>query len=146
MRRLAFLALIFTGIICGAALAESGRIGPDIPKGIGKADVEDRQFMRIHHMELLKHDRDNTVLLGERKINFSLKQCIACHAVNGADAKPVGIQSSQHFCRSCHDYAAVKIDCFDCHNSKPDSDIQMTFDLNNKDVHKLADYLNRVKQ
>ena len=42
-----------------------------------------------------------------------------CHAVNGADGQPVGYADPKHFCRSCHDYESVSIDCFECHDSKP---------------------------
>ena len=39
--------------------------------------------------------------------------------VKGADGKPVSFASPKHFCRTCHDYAAVHIDCFECHASRP---------------------------
>jgi hypothetical protein len=29
------------------------------------------------------------------------------------------VLGKDHFCQSCHNYAAVKIDCFECHSSKP---------------------------
>jgi hypothetical protein len=27
--------------------------------------------------------------------------------------------SDTNFCQSCHTYAAVKLDCFECHTNKP---------------------------
>ena len=93
---------------------------PVIPMGRGDACVEDTDFMRRNHMELLKHQRDETVLDGERSEQYSLKECLDCHAVAGPDAKPVTFTDSSHFCRSCHDYAAVSIDCFQCHASRPE--------------------------
>jgi hypothetical protein len=78
--------------------------------------------MRRNHPSLLNHQRDDTVRRGIRGDKFSLKGCIACHAVLGPDAKPVTIKNPQHFCRECHDYVAVQIDCFECHNSLPDDD------------------------
>ncbi len=76
--------------------------------------------MRRNHMELLKHQRDETMLKGKRSEQYSLKECLSCHAVYGPDAIAVTAASPAHFCRSCHDYAAVSIDCFQCHASRPD--------------------------
>ncbi len=94
---------------------------PNIPKGKGEQCVADTDFMRRNHMTMLKHQRDETVLKGIRGEPHSLKDCVSCHAVPGPDAKPVTVASPKHFCRSCHDYAAVKIDCFECHASRPDA-------------------------
>ena len=38
------------------------------------------------------------------------------------------------FCVSCHSYAAVKIDCFDCHSTKPQGSIAM-HSLNAETAH-----------
>lgn len=92
---------------------------PSPAKGKGEACVADTAFMRRNHMSMLVHQRDATMHEGIRTQQYSLKECISCHAVEGADAKPVSIESPDHFCRSCHDYAAVTIDCFDCHTSTP---------------------------
>jgi mono/diheme cytochrome c family protein len=93
---------------------------PSPPKGKGDKCVADTAFMRRYHMTMLDHQRDGTVYEGIRTKQFSLKTCIACHAVNGPDARPVTIKSPKHFCRVCHDYAAVKVDCFECHASRPE--------------------------
>ena len=95
---------------------------PDIPMGQGDSCVEDTEFMRRNHMDLLKHQRDDTMREGIRTKQHSLKECVSCHAVAGADATAVTVASPKHFCRSCHDYAAVQIDCFQCHASRPDSE------------------------
>ena len=34
--------------------------------------------------------------------------------------KAITVAEPEHFCRSCHDYAAVTIDCFQCHASRPE--------------------------
>jgi predicted CXXCH cytochrome family protein len=94
---------------------------PDIPKGKGQQCVADTEFMRRNHMTMLEHQRDDTVLQGVRGNPYSLKDCVSCHAVDGADGTPVTVSSPEHFCRSCHDYAAVSIDCFQCHASRPDA-------------------------
>jgi len=102
-------------------VANTGRVPvPVIPMGQGDSCVEDTDFMRRNHMNLLKHQRDETMHNGIRSKQHSLKECISCHAVNGPDAMPITVSSPDHFCRSCHDYAAVKIDCFQCHASRPD--------------------------
>ncbi len=96
---------------------------PVIPRGQGDSCVDDTEFMRRNHMTLLQHQHDEPRLEGIRsKEGYSLKECLACHAVTRPDArpdaKPVTADSPEHFCRSCHDYAAVKIDCFECHRSR----------------------------
>lgn len=106
---------------------ESGDIGvplPVIPRGQGDNCVADTQFMRRNHMTVLRHQRDETMREGIRGKQYSLKECVACHAVMGPDAMPVTVDSPKHFCRSCHDYAAVNIDCFTCHASRPEPGIE----------------------
>jgi hypothetical protein len=121
------LAVVLTGmgspggvVYAQGSKAVSNTLLPVIPMGRGDACVEDTDFMRRNHMELLKHQRDETVLKGVRKKQYSLQECLSCHAVYGPDAIPVTITSPAHFCRSCHDYAAVSIDCFQCHASRPE--------------------------
>lgn len=96
---------------------------PDIPKGQGETCVEDTEFMRRNHMSLLMHQRDDTMRKGVRSTQHSLKECLNCHAVPGPDSIPVTVDDPKHFCRSCHDYAAVKIDCFQCHASRPELEV-----------------------
>ncbi len=114
------LALLAGTSGANAAEATSGRVPvPAPPKGKGEKCVADTPYIRRYHMMLLMHQRDDTVHEGIRTKRFSLKQCVDCHAVNGADGKPVAYDNPAHFCRRCHDYAAVSIDCFECHDSKP---------------------------
>lgn len=119
------LVLVFLASLAVVAFAAdeeitAGRVPvPVIPMGQGDSCVRDTDFMRRNHMSLLNHQRDETMLKGIRSEQYSLKECISCHAVKGPDAKPVTVSSPQHFCRSCHDYAAVSIDCFQCHASRP---------------------------
>ena len=102
--------------------ADDGVPLPVIPRGQGENCVEAIQLMRRDHMTLLQHQRVQTTREGIRSKQHSLKGCINCHAVMGADAMPVSAASPQHFCRACHDYAAVSIDCFECHSSRPESE------------------------
>jgi hypothetical protein len=120
-------ATIIAALIAGAATFASaladesaGRTPvPAIPKGKGDHCVRDVDFMRRYHMTMLNHQRDDTVHEGVRDGDFSIKACVNCHAVNGPDGQPVSYADPRHFCRSCHDYESVKIDCFECHQSKP---------------------------
>lgn len=72
--------------------------------------------MRKNHMELLKHQRDETVHKGIRTTSHSLNGCIECHASRKNNSV---VGSDRNFCQGCHSYAAVKLDCFECHASKP---------------------------
>lgn len=117
-RNVIVLTVVALVSLLGMTVAASDVPRPDIPKGQGEQCVADTDFMRRNHMDLLKHQRDETMLQGIRSEPYSLKECVACHAVNGADGVPVTATSPKHFCRSCHDYAAVKIDCFECHASR----------------------------
>lgn len=111
----AVMAAVAAGIVSGPVLA-----GPPQPaKGRGDKCVAPTDWMRRYHMTTLKHQRDETVHEGIRTKKFSLKGCIDCHQVAGEDGKPVTVADSRHFCRTCHDYVAVKLDCFDCHASRP---------------------------
>jgi predicted CXXCH cytochrome family protein len=111
------------------AVAAEGVPQPHPAKGKGEACVAETDFMRRNHPDLLKHQRDDTLRLGIRGDKFSLKECVACHAVPGADSQPVTVQDPKHFCRECHDYTAVRIDCFECHNSVPDDKRSASIDF-----------------
>ena len=119
-RRAAALLALACAAWTGAALAQATAASrvpkPAIEKARGEQCVADPAFMRLNHMDLLKHQRDETVHRGVRDPRASLKGCIECHAssATGSVAK-----APTDFCASCHSYAAVKVDCFECHASKP---------------------------
>ena len=89
---------------------------PAIERARGERCIADPAFMRRNHMDLLRHQRDETVHEGMRGQRFSLKGCIDCHASRTTMSVA---QASGDFCVACHSYAAVKIDCFECHSSQP---------------------------
>lgn len=89
---------------------------PVIEPARGGQCVEDPAFMRRNHAELLKHQRDETLRSGVRAAKYSLKTCIECHASQTTNSV---VAKDTNFCISCHTFAAVKIDCFGCHASKP---------------------------
>ncbi len=117
VRFLTLLSLLIT--LGGAANAGSLMPFPMIPKANGE-NVHEGVSIRIEHMSLLMHQRDETTRKGIRPKNERLQACLTCHAVKGEDGHAVSYESPQHFCRTCHDYVAVKVDCFECHASRPD--------------------------
>ncbi len=81
--------------------------------------VEPTEFMRRNHMEVIKHQRDETVHNGIRSTKHSLAGCIDCHVGTGPDRLPVPVDSDGQFCSACHAFAAVRLNCFDCHATVP---------------------------
>lgn len=84
----------------------------------GEACVEPTDVMRRNHMDLLKRQRDETMHRGIRAGKYSLNGCIECHAAAEADAPAPAAKSIEPFCEECHAYAAVRVDCWSCHNPK----------------------------
>ncbi len=116
MHRLATLVLVFLSGTVLAAEAGSRSPLPAIERArAGTQCVEPADAMRRNHMAFLRHQRDDTVRGGVRGAKHSLKACIDCHA--SAATRSVN-QAADDFCVSCHSYAAVKIDCFECHTGK----------------------------
>ena len=125
MRALALLLiLLIVPAVAGAQEARAPGGGPVITKGKGDQCVADTDYMRRFHMTELTHQRDETVQRGVRTKQYSLNECVACHTTTGGDGKAVPINAPGEFCASCHEYAAVTIDCFQCHATKPDEDRQ----------------------
>jgi hypothetical protein len=113
-------AFALLGALAGLAVAPAGAsAGVDLPtleKGKGEKCVEETQFMRRNHMDLLKHQRDKTMRQGIRTSKHSLKACVECHASSKTGSVAA---SKDDFCASCHSFAGVKLDCWDCHATKP---------------------------
>lgn len=81
--------------------------------------VEPLDVIRSQHGTLLKKQRDATMRQGIRTTQHSLVGCIDCHVTPDATGHFPDIKTQAHFCNSCHTYAAVSVDCFDCHATKP---------------------------
>jgi hypothetical protein len=117
MRRLLVLIGLVSAMGVGAsAVAETGRTPKPVVESAvaGSQCVEPPEVMRRNHMAFLKHQRDDTVRGGIRGAKYSLKACIDCHA----SQKTASVAKAEtNFCVSCHRYAAVKVDCFECHTS-----------------------------
>lgn len=112
------LLMLAWGLSLGS-LAEDR--GPVIPKGKGDQCVAETDFMRRNHMDLIIHQRDETVIKGIRDQPFSLVECVDCHVQRDTENKPIRIDAEGQFCASCHAFVAAKIDCFTCHAAVPDS-------------------------
>ncbi len=111
------IAAVLAASLASAAAAESRSIVPVItPARPGTECIADPATMRRDHPQMLKHQRDATVHGGIRGAKASLKDCVSCHA--GPTTASVASQPAD-FCVSCHSYAAVKIDCFECHATQP---------------------------
>ena len=114
MLRVALRWLLVPGL---AALGVAWAAGPAIePAKAGTQCVAAPEVMRRQHPQMLKHQRDVTVHRGVRQGRDSLQGCVECHA---SAATGSVAQAKTDFCSSCHGYAAVQIDCFECHASKP---------------------------
>ena len=120
MARIAILFGLLIALAGGVMAEDRASLLPDIPKATGEAHSEGNGFWRRNHMDMMRHDRDLTLRMGEREIEASLKGCFDCHAAKDEQGQVVTYDSDKHFCRVCHDYAAVKVDCFMCHRSTPD--------------------------
>jgi hypothetical protein len=108
-------ALVLLGAGVGATAAS---LAPAVvPAKPGTHCVAPPETMRRDHMRFLLHQREVTVHEGGSGARFSLEGCIGCHA----SAKTGSVaQADTDFCVACHRYAAVRIDCFECHSSRPE--------------------------
>ena len=64
--------------------------------------VEDTEYMRFHHMDMLREIRSQVVRDGKRQ-EITFDTCRECHPKRDT------------FCNRCHDAASVRLDCFGCH-------------------------------
>lgn len=123
MTKSGLLALLALAILWVPALVRAGDsllpVVPEAQRRVSEAQgcVEPTADMRRNHMKYILHQRDETVHEGIRTKRFSLVECIDCHVSSAPDAPRVS--SEEHFCNSCHTYAAVNIDCFECHADRP---------------------------
>jgi hypothetical protein len=115
VRLLAALALIATLALPAGALA--GVEKPILEKASAGPCVAPPEVMRREHPDMLKHQRAVTVHQGVRDAKVNLEKCVACHASKATGSVAA---SPQDFCQSCHAYAGVKLDCFECHATRPE--------------------------
>jgi len=109
----AAFALLACGVVLGADAPASRVAKPVVKIERPGSCVEPTATMRRDHMKLLMHQRDRTLRQGIRGERHSLKECVECHAA----ASTGSVLGNDGFCESCHRYASVSIDCFECHAS-----------------------------
>lgn len=85
---------------------------PEIQALTEKECIEDTEFMRTEHMNLLNEWRIKSVREGTnvyvatdgKEYEMSLQNtCLSCHS------------NKVEFCDSCHNYSNVNPNCWDCH-------------------------------
>lgn len=84
-----------------------------LPEGEEQIEcIDNAEFMRASHMDLLNDWRDKVVRNGERIFTSSTgkqyemsltKTCLGCHS------------RKEEFCDRCHNYMEVTPYCWDCH-------------------------------
>ena len=118
------IAIVLLMILSFSAASVADVTLPSYPKGKGKSCVEPTDVMRRDHFEYLMHHRQISVHLGVRTKKHSLVGCVDCHASQADDGTYISVNEPGQFCRSCHLYTAVKIDCFSCHAAVPDAAVK----------------------
>jgi hypothetical protein len=107
----AFLAVITLPLWFNVAAGTTSK-RPALTLPEGKDPFGTAEYMRASHMNLLMTWRDEVVRGGERTVlgldgktyaRSLTGTCMACHV------------SRAEFCDRCHDYAAVKPTCWECH-------------------------------
>ena len=108
-------ALALAGVADAGEKLASRVAVPAVKIEKGEACVAPTGEMRRDHMKMLLHQRDSTMRQGLREPRFSLKGCVDCHA----SRETRSVLGKDGFCSSCHEYAAVSMDCFECHSPNP---------------------------
>lgn len=79
-----------------------------------KECIEDTEYMRTKHMQLLKEWRTSVVRDGDRiyvatdgqEYEKCIQQtCLHCHS------------NREQFCDACHEFSGIEPNCWDCHDS-----------------------------
>ncbi len=83
---------------------------------------ENKEIMQKNHQDLLKGRMNAEYPLDMTQKNISIEQCVTCHVQRGQDNMPVSADNANHFCRECHTFNKVSVNCFQCHASLPASD------------------------
>jgi hypothetical protein len=74
----------------------------EAPDSRWESCYRDTEYMRYHHMDLLRDVREDVVRYGVRG-GVTLAGCGDCHT------------NRDQFCDRCHEAASVSLDCFGCH-------------------------------
>ncbi len=113
------LLLLLLTVLAANAVAspDGGRTPfPQIPPGKGEQCVEPTDVMRRRHGEILLETATS-----ENQIpGHDLAACVDCHVQRSEHGSYIPIDAEGQFCQSCHEYAAVSLNCFDCHADQPE--------------------------
>jgi len=112
LRGLPLFAACLALALPALAFASGRTPKPDIVIANPGQCVEPTEIMRRNHPQMLLHQRDLTVHEGIRTTKFSLEECVQCHASRTTGS----VLGDKGFCQSCHAYAGVTLDCFECHS------------------------------
>jgi len=113
------LTLLSASTLFGTAQAETPFPTIHAPSDESLKCIQPNDEMRRNHMNYILHERDETVHEGVRDEPGSLAACIDCHVEPNDKGEIAGFDTKEHFCSSCHEYASVQIDCFQCHADRP---------------------------
>ena len=113
------LVLIGFMLVSTSTLAETPFPTVHEPSDESKKCIQPEDEMRRNHMKYILHERNETMHEGIRGEPESLANCIDCHVEPNESGEIAGIETKEHFCNACHEYAAVQIDCFQCHADRP---------------------------
>jgi nitrate reductase gamma subunit len=112
-------------IACAGVVVRHGVTDGFHPPKVDMANIvaahrtADATVMIRNHPKFLFNHRTIVMHTGVGEANDNIERCVTCHAVKDANGQPVGFDNPTHYCRACHTKAAVTIDCFECHTSKP---------------------------
>jgi hypothetical protein len=110
-------ALVLAGLVL--ALSGCGKVEPPpaslLAEARGDQCVEPTDVMRRDHMKILLQERDEAKRYGRRNLDHSIVGCVDCHVSPAATRE----DPSTHFCMACHEFNAVRMDCFQCHTDRP---------------------------
>ncbi|MCK4676251.1 MAG: hypothetical protein KAT61_10045 [Gammaproteobacteria bacterium] len=113
------LVLIGFMLLSNSALAETPFPTIHEPSDESLKCIQPEDEMRRNHMNYILHERDETMHEGVRNEPGSLAACIDCHVEPNEKGEIADVDSNEHFCNGCHEYASVQIDCFQCHADRP---------------------------
>ncbi len=121
------IVVLFSAIVgvlsgCSSGVEGLGNREGSLAGESGRQCVKPRDEIRRDHMELIKHQRVETVRKGIRASDHKLASCIECHVRHDDEGQPVPVNAPGQFCASCHQYAAVGMACFQCHATVPTDD------------------------
>jgi mono/diheme cytochrome c family protein len=115
------LTILLAGLLLPAmqAIGESRYVTENSKAASMESCVAPTDMIRRNHMDFLKHGRDDTVRDGVRGLDYSLSECIDCHASRDASGQAIPVTNEGEFCQACHGYVAVSPACFQCHRTTP---------------------------